>query len=557
MNNLIYLRFFLCLIDIYLKMKDVIKKLLKEDNLDWIGNVSNDYWDYYDAVVFTKTLFDDEFKKFIKQALKSVQPTNASDWEEDDEMSDLEYLNYRIRRHGQAFIGKYKDEKGRNVLIFGQDPDYELYPQVKDAKTINYEDIKKGLFESDDFDWIKDVKSRLPLRVGTCLTFKHSKEEEEWVEDEYGNMIDHGKMNWHITSKFIDVYNDDKPTFSMVATDRMGESRQIFMEVEKVKELYEEGVYEPCKRQPYLKRVMKEESDDFDWIKDTKVDVDMEYLHGYYFRWVGDFNLKGNVDFDRKFWVDDISKNRVYYSWEERGERLSNGLTVSDMYNRFESGEYILYDKNDNKMDPKNITWFNEGNDDEIGPKDITESSDDWNWTKSPTVIIGGEGGYPKVEVKLGDKIIDSQGGVWVIEDITPSEDKWVWGSGMKTPWLGPKNDEDNKNWHNPMWLRKYDENINESGDFDWARDTIPVELEDPKDWVGRSFGYGPEIIDEMSSMEIEMGDDEEYYTIDGIDRNGNLPLTRYHPNRAPNSESTTSVNFLRDYISNGRWVWV
>ena len=635
-------------------MKDIIKKLLKEDDLDWIGSVSNDYWDYYDAVVFKKTLFDDEFKKFINQALKSVQPTNASDWEEDDEMSDLEYLNYRIRRHGQAFIGKYRDEKGRNVLIFGQDPDYELYPQVKDAKTINYGDIKKGLFESDDFDWIKDVKSRLPLRVGTCLTFKHSKEEEEWVEDEYGNMIDHGKMNWHITSKFIDVYNDDKPTFSMVATDRMGEGRQIFMEVEKVKELYEEGVYEPCKKQPYLKRVMKEESDDFDWIKDTKVELDMEYLHGYYFRWVGDFNLKGNVDFDRKFWVEDISKNRVYYSWEERGERLSNSLPVSDIYKRFEDGDYILYDKNGNKIDPKNITWFNEGNDDEIGPKDITESSDDWNWTESPTVIIGGKGGYPKVEVKLGDKIIDSQGDVWVIEEFTPSEHPWVWGSGMKHPWLGPKNDEDNKNWNNPMWLRKYDENINESDDFgwidnidavdpkkpkpgyvynwsgysdiiddeevltdtiiitnikdepweitfapestypkitdevhkktfgdlidkgeiqflyklgtdmvnesddfDWARDTIPIELEDPKDWVGRSFGYGPEIVDNMDGAELAMGDDKEYFTIDSIDENGNLALTRHHPNRRSNSDSSTSVISLRDYISNGKWVWV
>ena len=105
--------------------------------------------------------------------------------------------------------------------------------------------------------------------------------------------------------------------------------------------------------------------------------------------------------------------------------------------------------------------------------------------------------------------------------------------------------------------LRKYDENINESDDFDWARDTIPVELEDPKDWVGRSFGYGPEIIDEMSGAEIAMGDDKEYYTIDGIDVNGNLTLTRHHPHRRSNSDSTTSVNFLRDYISNGRWVWV
>ncbi len=335
------------------------------------------------------------------------------------------------------------------MLVYGSDPEYELYPEVKDAKTINYGDIKKGLFESDDFDWIKD----------------------------------------------------------------------------------------------------------------TKVNIDMEYLHGYYFRWVGDLYLPDGeeieVKLDRKFWIDDISKNRVYYSWEEKTAALSNSLPISDMYGRLGNGEYILYDKNDNKIDPKNITWFNEGNDDEIGPKDITESSDDWGWTEAPTVIIGGRGGYPKVEVKLGDKVIDADDNVWTIEDITPSEDTWVWGKDMKRPWLGPKNDEDNKNLHNPMWLRKYDENINESDDFDWARNTIPVELEDPKDWVGRSFGYGPEIIDEMSDMEIEMGDNEEYYTIDGIDVNGNLPLTRYHPNRAPNSESTTSVNFLRDYISNGRWVWV
>ena len=430
-------------------MKDIIKKLLKEDDLDWVGDVSNDYWDYYDAVVFDKYLYPDEFFKFINQALKSVQPTNASDWDDDDEMSDLEYLNYRIRKNGQAFIGKYVDEYGRNMLVYGSDPEYELYPEVKDAKTINYEDIKKGLFESEDFDWIKD----------------------------------------------------------------------------------------------------------------TKVNIDMEYLHGYYFRWVGDLYLPDGeeieVKLDRKFWIDDVSKNRVYYSWEEKTAALSNSLPISDMYGRLGNGEYILYDKNDNNVDPKNITWFNEGNDDEIGPKDITESSDDWGWTESPTVTLGGKGDFPKVKAKLGDKVIDIGDDVWTIEEIIEHDRSWVWGSDMKRPWLGPKSSEDNKNWHNPMWLRKYDENINESDDFEWARDTIPVELEDPKDWVGRSFGYGPEIIDEMSEEEIELGDHEEYYTIDGIDVNGNLTLTRYHRYRAPNSESTTSVNFLRDYISNGRWVWV
>ena len=159
-------------------MKDVIKKLLKEDDLDWVGDVSNDYWDYYDAVVFDKYLYPDEFFKFINQALKSVQPTNASDWDDDDEMSDLEYLNYRIRKNGQAFIGKYVNDSGRNMLIYGSDPEYELYPEVKDAKTINYEDIKKGLFESDDFDWIKDTKVHIDMEYLHGYYFR-------WVGDLY------------------------------------------------------------------------------------------------------------------------------------------------------------------------------------------------------------------------------------------------------------------------------------------------------------------------------------------------------------------------------------
>ncbi len=294
------------------------------------------------------------------------------------------------------------------------------------------------------------------------------------------------------------------------------------------------------------------------------------------------------------------------------------------------------------------------------------EIDDSLDWIKdTPEVTIGGKNGLPIESVPLGTKIVAPNGHVFTMEDVTGFHmpHQFVWGSDLESPWLGPKNDEGNKNWHNALWLRKattedlnesedldwiqdtqpgkkdiinfnkkiykttldYDdikigdkfippgsqyiwtvddmyewgvssrdyrfmvwlkndkgsirrkvynrgnkfpgdyrpwrkivnEQIKESnGEWDWAKDITPVELEDPKEWVGRSFGYGPEIIDEMSSMEIEMGDDKEYYTIDGIDVNGNLPLTRYHPNKAPNSDSTTRVNSLRDYISNGRWVW-
>ena len=224
-------------------MGDKIHRNINEsDDLDWIkGNpisVGKCFTLYksdggIDAIVTIKEMEQREWKDNIYQKGGKFDPDNIT--------IHLVGVNKNAKeRVGSSFRISYND------LVESMN-DGDLAPT----------DCGNNINESDDLDWVKDVKPRLPLRVGTCLTFKHSKEEEEWVEDEYGNMIDHGKMNWHITSKFIDVYNDDKPTFSMVATDRMGESRQIFMEVEKVKELYEEGVYEPCKKQPYLKRVMK------------------------------------------------------------------------------------------------------------------------------------------------------------------------------------------------------------------------------------------------------------------------------------------------------------
>lgn len=108
--------------------------------------------------------------------------------------------------------------------------------------------------------------------------------------------------------------------------------------------------------------------------------------------------------------------------------------------------------------------------------------------------------------------------------------------------------------------IQKRDEKFpmteSEEDDWDWARETQPVELEKPEDWIGRSFGYGQAIIDNMNDSEIEYGDDEEYFTILGIDENGNLPLVKYHPLHGENYDSSTSPHLLRRYISKGDWVW-
>lgn len=100
--------------------------------------------------------------------------------------------------------------------------------------------------------------------------------------------------------------------------------------------------------------------------------------------------------------------------------------------------------------------------------------------------------------------------------------------------------------------------NLNESenDEWEWVRTTQPVELQNPEDWIGRSFGYGQPLIDGMTDDEIEYGDDEEYYTILGIDDHGNLPLVKHHPTYGENYDSSTSPKILRDYISSGLWVW-
>jgi len=225
------------------------KKNLGEGELDWIGSVSNDYWDYYDAVVFNRKLSKDEFNDFINQALKSVQPFNASDWEDDDEMSDLEYLNYRIRREGQAFIGKYVEDNGKTVLVYGTDP-YELYPQVKDPKVINYEDIKKGLFESNDFDWLSGYEFDVDkVKVGDKFKTVGG---DAWFE------VD--EIKW----------NETIPELSMVHIKNPDDGWENQFYIKDIIKGLNTGRldYDPNVLEKIENKEIKE-SDDLDWVRDT------------------------------------------------------------------------------------------------------------------------------------------------------------------------------------------------------------------------------------------------------------------------------------------------
>ena len=147
--------------------------------------------------------------------------------------------------------------------------------------------------------------------------------------------------------------------------------------------------------------------------------------------------------------------------------------------------------------------------------------------------------------------------------DTVEIETYWVYienenGQTTKKVWDKVKNGKGKNFPGNYKPWQKVIESVNESDDeWEWAKTTQPIELENPKDWVGRSFRYGQEIIDQMSDDEINTSHDEEYFTITGIDENGNLTLIKNHPIYGENHDSSTSPRNLRDYISKDIWVWI
>ena len=105
----------------------------------------------------------------------------------------------------------------------------------------------------------------------------------------------------------------------------------------------------------------------------------------------------------------------------------------------------------------------------------------------------------------------------------------------------------------------KFFNNINESeeDDWDWAINSQPLELQDPKEWIGKSFGYGQSIIDGMYDYEIERGDDKESLEIVGVEGD-RLLIVRYHPGFGRGGVATkVYIRAFIERMNKGVWIWV
>ena len=215
-----------------------------------------------------------------------------------------------------------------------------------------------------------------------------------------------------------------------------------------------------------LKRIIKEEIDDFDWVKETNPIKPEDLADGYYFHYNG-----GPIIIKRKYTITKVSMDReykpntrVYYSWwdDHSDDYDYNTMSCDTFIYRVKTGAYILYNKNGAEVNPRDLAYTDDTFDDDER-KEIWEQdeSDSFDWVRmTPTVRIGGKNDYPIENVPLGTKVVSHNGYVFTIEDITGGhmDFQYVWGSDLETPWIGPKNDDENKNWHNTLWLRKFEE---------------------------------------------------------------------------------------------------
>lgn len=296
------------------------------------------------------------------------------------------------------------------------------------------------------------------------------------------------------------------------------------------------------------------EFDEFDWVKDINPEHSIENIIGkkIHFR---DNNL-GELE-DLGYDLPSIDRSKVIlgkirwtdYFLVEGIDSKTNEALVQLYPNKYKS-EPLSYPINEVENLVRIGVWVVVGDDGKI-----LNESEDFDWVKeTPEVIIGGKNGLPKESVPLGTKVVNSSGDIFTIEEIAGwnMDFQHVWGSDQKIAWLGPKDDED-KNWHNALWLRRATpKDLNESeSEWDWVNDTTPMELMDPKSFVGKSFGYGDKTI-KQSQL-----DDKEYFTIESIDGNGNLILTKHHPIYGESDGYATTIKNLIKFINDGSWVWV
>jgi len=333
----------------------------------------------------------------------------------------------------------------------------------KSEKYVNCEELNKpkNISEGDELDWIKNTEVDT-IKVGAI--FKDTEDER------------------------LVITNIDPESSSMTikSLDFTGEGEDYTLkknwEIEEWLDLIHSGDIR------WVGSEEMNESDDFDWMREVPNnlpkdrpwvlvnDVDSESeevsiaMQKFLFGKLGFKWISGRSEFyNEPFLAFELHVSDEI--WDGVGYHKNIGDYYRNASSEVKEEEYERRLREFRKEFGNDVYFWSD-----IGSNQINESDDfDWIRTSVPTVSIGGKNDYPIEDVPLGTKVITPEGNVFTIEDIAGGHMGFqhVWGRDLKPAWLGPKNYVDNRNWYNALFLRKVDDSINESNEFDWVESAL------------------------------------------------------------------------------------